>query len=99
MNKTKFRVWLIAVLALAAPRTLKGGSWPLWQDGSARCRLVLPTSDERAAWLAQTTFARHLQEFYHVELPVARNTSEQGTYLVLGSPENNPVLAKLVKAG
>ncbi|HYV29194.1 MAG TPA: hypothetical protein VFA77_16795 [Candidatus Eisenbacteria bacterium] len=88
----------MAVLALTVPRISTAESWPLWQDGRARCHLVLPATDERAARLAQTTFARHLREFYKVELPVT-NIVESGTYLVLGTPENNPAFAKLVNAG
>jgi len=61
--------------------------------------MVLPSGDEKASRLAQSSLAHHLQAFYQIELPIVTNPSRRGTYLVLGTPENNSTLAKLVDAG
>ncbi|PYJ03611.1 MAG: hypothetical protein DME25_11750, partial [Verrucomicrobia bacterium] len=49
--------------------------------------------------MTQSTLQRHLRDFYQIELPLARNSDKPGTYLVTGTPENNPALANLVKRG
>src|SRR5262245_52135111 len=40
-----------------------------------------------------------LGRFYQVALPVATGLADAGTYIVLGTPQNNPALAKLVSEG
>ena len=95
----KFALWLIFVLVFTCKQLSADSPWPIWKDGKAICHLVLPTGDEHAARLAQSTLAHYLQEFYNIEMPVAANTEEKGTYLLLGTPGNNPALAKLVKGG
>src|ERR1043165_4664770 len=74
-------------------------TWPLWRDGRPLCQLVLPTTDQGAARLARTTLAHFLHDFYAMQLPEAADPAQPGTYLVLGRPENNPTLAKLVRVG
>jgi hypothetical protein len=59
----------------------------------------LPVGDEKASRLAQSTLTYYLRDFYQIELQVAANADKKGTYLLLGTPENNPAIAKLVKAG
>jgi hypothetical protein len=95
----KFSLWIIIVLVFTCEQLSAVSPWSIWKDGKAICYLVLPTGDERAARLAQSTIAYYLQEFYNIEMPVAVNIDEKGTYIVLGTPENNPTLAKLVKDG
>jgi len=98
MNKIKFRIALLFILAFASNQ-LAAASWPIWEKGKARCQVVLPSGDEKAARLAQSTLSHFLGEFYQVELPVAASAEKKGTYFVLGTPENNPTLAILVSAG
>src|ERR1043166_1942214 len=99
MVKIKFPLWLMIVLAFTDGQLSAASRWLIWQDGKGQCQIILPTGDEHAARLSQSTLTHYLQEFYKIELPVAANADEKGTYLLLGTPENNPALAKLVKAG
>jgi hypothetical protein len=71
----------------------------LWQEGRTQGALVLPTMDESASRLAHTTINRYLQEFYGIELPVARSVTSPGIFIVLGTPSNNPAMARLVRHG
>ena len=95
----KKTLWLLVVLVFTCGQLSAASPWPIWKDGKAICRLVLPTGDVHAARLAQSTLAHYLQEFYNIEMPVAASTDEKGTYLLLGTPENNPIMATLVKGG
>lgn len=95
----KFSLWLLVVPVFTCEQLSAVSPWSIWKDGKAICYLVLPTGDERAARLAQSTIAHYMQEFYNIEMLVAVNIDEKGTYLLLGTPENNPALAKLVKGG
>jgi hypothetical protein len=99
MNKIKFSLWLTMLLAFAGQQLSAATSWPIWEKGHARCQVILPSGDEKAARLAQSTLTHYLQEFYKIELAVAANAEAKGTYLLLGTPENNPALAKLVGVG
>jgi hypothetical protein len=63
------------------------------------CALVLPAKDGLASSLARTTMNRYLQEFYGIRLPVAAKVPSRGACVVLGTPENNAALARLVKRG
>lgn len=74
-------------------------SWPLWEKGRATCRLILPTTDPESARLARATLQRHLRAFFDVEFPVVSDIARSGTWLVLGTPQNNAVLARLVQQG
>lgn len=71
----------------------------LWQAGKTNCALVLPAKDGPAARLAHTTIGRYLHEFYGIGLPVAAKVMSPGVCIVLGTPDNNPALARLVKRG
>jgi hypothetical protein len=72
---------------------------PVWEAGRPVCSIVLPSGDARAARLAGATMARHLRDFYDVELPIATDIHVPGTYIVLGTPASNPSLAQLVQSG
>jgi len=98
MNRITCITVLVFAIGLRGER-LSAARWPIWEESQARCRLVLPSGDEKAVRLAQSTLSHFLGEFYQVELPVAASAEKKGTYLVLGTPENNPVLEKLVGAG
>lgn len=74
-------------------------SWTLWEKGRASCGLILPTTDLESARIGRATLERHLRAFFDVELPAASDMARSGTWLVLGSPQNNPVLARLVQQG
>jgi len=71
----------------------------LWADGKAECRLVPPRGDERAARLVESTVATYLRSSFGVDVPVAADATEAGTYIVAGAPANNPLLARLVGEG
>ncbi len=88
-------VWLACTClpTCAEPRV------PLWQAGKPNCALVLPAKDGPASRLAHTTVNRYLQEFYGIGLPAAAKVPSRGACIVLGTPENNPALARLVKRG
>src|SRR6266487_1256350 len=89
-NPDFFFVVLILFSLLAFARTTHGAEarWLLWQDAKPRCELVLPTSDERAARLAQSTLSHFLKDFYQIELSIGQKIDVGWTYLVLGKPEN-----------
>jgi len=97
--KANFSIRWLALIATTSPAQSPGDSWPLWEGGRARCQVVLPVTDARATALARATLTRHLQMFYGIALPVATSTRTPGTYLVLGTPANNPALARLVQSG
>ena len=46
-----------------------------------------------------TTVSRYLQEFYGIGLPVVAKVPSRGVCIVLGMPENNPAMARLVQRG
>ncbi len=95
----KFSIGLMLALAFSGKQLFAISSWSIWEKGQARCQMVLPSGDEKSARLAKSTLSHFLNEFYQIELPTAADAGKKGTYLVLGTPENNPVLAKLVDAG
>lgn len=95
----KFSSWQIVVLIFTFGQVSAVSSWPIWEDGKAICRLVLPSGDKRAALLAQSTISHYMHEFYNIDIPVAANIDEKGTYLLPGTPENNPIIAMLMKVG
>ena len=99
MNNIRVLVWLMTALAFAGERFCSAASWPMWEKGDAICQVVLPTGDEKAARLARSTLSLFSRDFYQVELPAAANADKKGTYLLLGTPENNPALGKLVSTG
>lgn len=88
-------IFLAAALPGTAATAASGTGPTLWENGKARCRLVPPEGDR----LGRSTLAHFLGRFYGIELPVARDVNEPGTYLLLGTPENNPSLARLVRDG
>jgi hypothetical protein len=87
---------LMLVSRLDAPAD---SPWPLWENGRARVQVVPPSNDPESARLAQATLARHLREFFDLEFPTASDAAGDGTWLVLGTPQNNPLLASLVRQG
>ena len=72
---------------------------PMWTQGQAKAAVIPPAKDQAATALIKTTLTRFLGEFYGIELPLAEDAGKPGTYLVLGTVETNPVLARLVKGG
>ncbi len=82
---------------------LAGGSVPAvgdpleaWADGRPTCRLVLPAGDARTARLARATLNRYLGRSFGVEWPVVAEPSGHGTYVLCGTPENNPWIARVL---
>jgi hypothetical protein len=73
--------------------------WSLWNTNKAECFLVLPGNDQPSSRLAQSTIMIHLRAFYDIQLPLADSIEKRGTYLILGTPENNSSLMKLVESG
>lgn len=62
-------------------------------------RLVLPRDDKPASRLIQATFSNYLDRFYELNLRAATKRKTPDVLIVFGSPESNPLLKKLVKAG
>src|SRR5438067_1217515 len=83
----------------AGPASAEERPLRLWEDGKATCQVILPTGESHtsASRLARSTLDHFLRQFYNVQLPVAKTVDRPGTYVVLGTPENNPVLAKLAR--
>jgi hypothetical protein len=76
--------------------------WPFWEEKQPVCQVISPSLDPTASRLALATLDRHLQDFYLIRLPAATSPDEKsspGIFLVLGSPQNNPPLARLVQDG
>jgi hypothetical protein len=90
---------LTLALIMESPAADDSGRWQLWKDGKPNGSWVGPATDERAGRLARATLSGFLNEFHKVELPASRNADGAGTWLVAGTPENNPALAALVSAG
>ncbi|MDW8308185.1 MAG: hypothetical protein RMK20_02300 [Verrucomicrobiales bacterium] len=90
---------LTAGMLLAVPHACAATGWLLWENGRARSHIIPPATDPESARLATSTLHRHLRAFFHVELPLARDAVRGGTWLVLGTPLNNPVLSRLVGEG
>ncbi len=88
---------LVSSGAVAAARAAE--ATPLWKDGEARCRLILPAGDEHAARLVRATVSYHLQRSFGFELPVAPDIGTPGNYLIVGRPAGHPVIEKLVAGG
>ena len=101
MTRCRMLTGAAAVLAsgAAASAVLAAAPVPMWTQGQAKASVVLPAGDEPAAALVKTTLARFLGGFYGIELPLAKDAGKAGTYLVLGTVETNPLLARLVKGG
>lgn len=86
-------------MTLAGASGRPATSWLLWEEGRARCQIVMPSADPESARLARATLDRHLREFYQVEFAVASDASGAGTWLLVGTPENNPAIARLLRQG
>jgi hypothetical protein len=71
----------------------------VWEGGKARCSVILPGGDDLAPQLTRSTIHRYLRDFFDIELPVAKDVDAPGTYIVVGTPDNNPTLAKLTREG
>ena len=71
----------------------------VWKEGRPLCRVILPENDPAASQLARSTLSRYTASLFGHELPVARNIAQPGNYLVIGTPQNNPVVAELVERG
>lgn len=93
------QICLTVLLGCVRPQAQAAASWTLWEKSRARAEIVLPVADSEAARVARATLDRHLREFFGVALPVATRNGRAGTSLVLGTPENNPLLARLVRDG
>ncbi|MHB0958856.1 MAG: hypothetical protein ACYC0X_15070 [Pirellulaceae bacterium] len=96
------RIGLIGVFVLcltAVALAAEAETVEVWKQGEATASLVLPDGDERAAHLVQATFARYLGDFYGVTLPSAKRFTVDGLHIVVGTPENNASLARLVRDG
>src|SRR5262249_33705251 len=86
-------------LAVSLATAQAGPNVVLWKDRKATSFLVLPSSDERASGLVRSTFSYNLARFYGLQLPVANGQEKAGTYVVLGTPANNPLFNRLVQGG
>ncbi len=97
------RVWVCVLFGLSLDPSLLaaqiGSRVALWKDGTATSFLLLPSSDKQASSLASSTFSYNLGQFYGLQLPLANGDEKAGTYIVLGTPANNPALNNLVQSG
>jgi hypothetical protein len=90
---------VVAGCLLMPSHRAAAGTVPAWHEGRTLCSLVLPPDDQPAAGLVRSTINSHLQRWYGVELPVVRDVAPEGTYIVAGTPGNNPALARLTARG
>lgn len=92
-----FRSFCI-ILSLFLPTSVMA-QVELWQGTEMKCSLVLPIKDAQSARLAEETMKRFLERFYKREIPIVDDLNKKGIFLVMGTPDNNPSLAKLVRSG
>jgi hypothetical protein len=78
--------------------TLSAPAVALWNNGKLMGRLTPLSKDEAAGRLTRSTFSYHLSRFYKIDLAEAKAVAS-GLNLVAGTPDTNPTLAELVKAG
>lgn len=88
-----------ASILCSASLSAAGDRVMLWQEGRTQGALVLPAKDDLESRLAHTTINRYLQEFYGIELPVSTTVASSGISIVVGTPDNNPAMARLVRRG
>ena len=62
-------------------------------------QLVLPVGDRPARRLIESTFGNYLDRFYNVKPAIAGSAIKAGNYVVLGTPETNPLLQQLIRDG
>ncbi len=87
---------VLAACLTAGARPAAGEPLELWADGRPTCRLVLPTGDARTARLARATLNRYLARSFGIEWPVVAEPSEPGIYILCGTPENHPWIARVL---
>lgn len=94
------RMTVSIALAIALGGTVSANTgMDIWRDGETRCRLVLPTGDDRGASLARSTLTDYARQLGNIELEPASDASRPGNYIVIGRPETNPLMSKLVSRG
>lgn len=62
-------------------------------------QLVLPVGDRPARRLIESTFGNYLDRFYNVKPAIVGSAIKAGSYVVLGTPETNPLLLQLIRDG
>jgi len=91
-------VFVIISFHLMDASTLCVPAVGLWKSGKPMGRIILPDGDEVTRRLAGSTFSYHLGRFYKIHLEEAKEAAT-GLNLVVGTPETNQSLGKLVEAG
>ena len=75
------------------------GSLELYRVGEPQAYLIGPESTGSSGEIVTRTINGYLRQFYGWELPPAHDAAKPGRYVVVGSPENNAILRKLVADG
>lgn len=96
------RITYLPVILLISTLVGKAQDAPplvLWEDGRALAEVSLPARDPAGGKVAARTIELYLRDSFGAALPMLADGDPTRTAIVIGTPETNPYLARLVRVG